>query len=273
MKKIIALVLSCLVCAACFSIFASAEEYGVASLLPNPDGEMTTEGCDVVVNANGSVTITLTADKGKVKMLYKDGDTILEEPYSEIANYPYVAYWYDDTNVEKFEAHAHYDRKDKTADLYLSGMQANPNFYEAGDKDSKYGVWSLYDYLVKKGADYVEGDYAILKFFDIEYELNGKVGDSVTIYYFGTMKDIPEGFGTDAPETPSEDPSDDPIVEPSEAPSEASSEEPSTPAESSSAPATSSEKPTEPTSDNGIVALAVIAAIAVAGAVVVKKVR
>ena len=42
--------------------------------------------------------------------------------------------------------------------------------------------------------------------------------------------------------------------------------------EDTSKPATS-DKPTEPTSDNGIVALAVIAAIAVAGAVVVKKTR
>ena len=94
MKKIIALLLSCLLCATCFAVFASAEEYGAASLLPNPDGEMTAEGCEVKVNSNGSVTVTLTAATASIKMIYKDGTTVYEEPYSEIADYPYIAYWY-----------------------------------------------------------------------------------------------------------------------------------------------------------------------------------
>lgn len=69
MKKIIALLLSCLLCATCFAVFASAEEYGAASLLPNPDGEMTAEGCEVKVNSNGSVTVTLTAATASIKMI------------------------------------------------------------------------------------------------------------------------------------------------------------------------------------------------------------
>ncbi len=64
----------------------------------------------------------------------------------------------------------------------------------------------------------------------------------------------------------------DPSEDPSEAPSEAPSEQPSTPVESST-PATSSEGPSEPTSDSGIAALAVISALAIAGAFIVKKSR
>ena len=261
MKKIIALLLSCLLCAACFAVFASAEEYGVASLLPNPDGEMTAEGCEVKINGNGSVTVTLTAATASIKMTYKDGTTVYEEPYSEIADYPYIAYWYvsDSATVQTL---AHYDRKDKTADLYLDGMRNNPSYFEAGDATTTYGAWNIYDYLSKgKGADFVVGDYAVLRFFDITYTITGNVGDEVTFYYYGTMDEIPEGFGTDIPDDipvivdPSEEDSSA-VVEPSVEPS-----------------ADESKGGTEPTSDSGIVALAVVAVLAAAGAVIVKKSR
>ena len=265
MKKIIALLLSCLLCATCFAVFASAEEYGAASLLPNPDGEMTAEGCEVKVNSNGSVTVTLTAATASIKMIYKDGTTVYEEPYSEIADYPYIAYWYvsDSATVQ---ALAHYDRKDKTADLYLAGMRANPNYYKVGDANTNYGAWNIYEYLSKgKGADFVTGDYAVLRFFDIEYTFSGNVGDEVTFYYYGTIDEIPEGFGTDVP-------SDDPVVvDPSEEPSK---EDSSAVVEPSVEPSADESKGgTEPTSDSGIIALAVIASLAVAGAVITKKVR
>ena len=265
MKKIMALLLSCLLCAACFAVFASAEEYGAASLLPNPDGEMTAEGCEVKVNNNGSVTVTLTAASATIKMTYKDGTTVYEEPYSEIADYPYVAYWYvsDSATVQTL---AHYDRKDKTADLYLDGMRKSPSYFELGDATTTYGVWNLYDYLSKgKGADYVTGDYAVLRFFDITYTFTGNVGDEVTFYYYGTMDEIPEGFGTEIPDDEDTPIVDDSSEEPSEeAPSVEPSVEPSK---------EESKGGTEPTSDNGIVALAVVAALAAAGAVIVRKSR
>jgi len=279
MKKIIALLLTCFVCVACFSIFASADDYDVAaSLLPDPNGDMTVEGCTVTENADGSVTITVTeGSTHKVTMLYKDGETVLDEKYSTVANY-HFAYWYEITGNAKFDARAYYQRKDKVADLYISGMQNNDKYLVKGTKDSNFGVWSIYDYLTKeKGADFVTGDFAVLKFDKIEYEIKDcKVGDTVTIYYHGTMKkdEIPEDFGTKAAETPSEDPSEAPSEAASEPTSEESSEAStatSTPAESSTA-TTSSEKPA-PTSDSGIAALAVISVLAAAGVVVVKKSR
>lgn len=290
MKKFFALLLSCLMCVACFALCASAGEYDMpASLLPNPDGEMVAEGCDVVVNDNGSVTVTLTAASAKIVMTYKDGTTIYEEPYSEIANYPYIAYWYDTESVT-VESHAHYGRKDKGdagADLYLDGMRKSPAYYEIGNADTHYGAWNIYNYLKNgKGSDYVTGDYEVLKFFDIEYTFSGSVGDTVTFYYYGTMDEIPDGFGTEIPDdnTSEEESSEDEpsIVEPSSeeessatVPSEAVSEEESSAEASSTAPsqAESSTGSTEPTSDSGIVALAVIASLAIAGAVIVKKTR
>ena len=145
-------------------------------------------------------------------------------------------------------------------------MRANPNYYKVGDANTNYGAWNIYEYLSKgKGADFVTGDYAVLRFFDIEYTFSGNVGDEVTFYYYGTIDEIPEGFGTDVP-------SDDPVVvDPSEEPSK---EDSSAVVEPSVEPSADESKGgTEPTSDSGIIALAVVASLAVAGAFIVKKSR
>ena len=145
-------------------------------------------------------------------------------------------------------------------------MRANPNYYKVGDANTNYGAWNIYEYLSKgKGADFVTGDYAVRRFFDIEYTFSGNVGDEVTFYYYGTIDEIPEGFGTDVP-------SDDPVVvDPSEEPSK---EDSSAVVEPSVEPSADESKGgTEPTSDSGIIALAVVASLAVAGAFIVKKSR
>ena len=87
----------------------------------------------------------------------------------------------------------------------------------------------------------------------------------MTFYYYGTIDEIPEGFGTDVP-------SDDPVVvDPSEEPSK---EDSSAVVEPSVEPSADESKGgTEPTSDSGIIALTVVASLAVAGAFIVKKSR
>ena len=79
MKKTLALVLAVVLCAACFAFASSAAD--ALSFLPEADSEVAAEGCEYVINDDGSVTITLTAASAKLTVIYKDvvENTIYEE--------------------------------------------------------------------------------------------------------------------------------------------------------------------------------------------------
>ena len=79
MKKTLALVLAVVLCAACFAFASSAAD--ALSFLPEADSEVAAEGCEYVINDDGSVTITLTAASAKLTVIYKDVEqnTIYEE--------------------------------------------------------------------------------------------------------------------------------------------------------------------------------------------------
>ncbi|MEG1743505.1 MAG: hypothetical protein RR246_04995, partial [Clostridia bacterium] len=175
MKKLISIILASLLVCVCFSVVISAAETYTdpISLLPETKGpgKMTATGCTVVENKNGSVTITLTAAAGTVKMAYKEGATILDEKYTKIDTNQRIAYYYAKTKgISSFEAQAHYCRSDKGdvgADLFLSAMHSTGKYLEKGTATGDFGVWNIYNYLKDKKDDakYLPKD-GILKFYD-----------------------------------------------------------------------------------------------------------
>ena len=124
MKKTLALVLAVVLCAACFAFASSAAD--ALSFLPEADSEVAAEGCEYVINDDGSVTITLTAASAKLTVIYKDvvENTIYEEKEVNVTENKYVVYSYDVTgSAQVGDVLVKYNRGNKdNAELYKSSM-------------------------------------------------------------------------------------------------------------------------------------------------------
>ena len=271
MKKTLALVLAVVLCAACFAFASSAAD--ALSFLPEADSEVAAEGCEYVINDDGSVTITLTAASAKLTVIYKDvvENTIYEEKEVNVTENKYVVYSFDVTgSAQVGDVHVTYNRANKdNADLFKSSMSTVADYAKYKVEEycgENYNAWAFGTYLSERD-DYLPED-GIISFNAVEYPITGAVGDTVTFYNFSVVSTIPENLGSEGDVT---DESSE--AESSEEPSESvSSEEPT---ESTEAPAESSEaeSSTPSTGDAGIVAVAAVALIAIVGAAVVIRKR
>jgi hypothetical protein len=272
MKKTLIYVLSLTLvfsCVAAFAFTASASDYGYVDMRPveGGDAQFTANGATVETDGNGTATITLTAATADITMVYKSNGAIYHEAYVDISAAKYVKYFYAlSSSSMTLDIHAHYDRGNKNdADLYLSGMVANPTYFKLSG--ANYGVWDMYQYLSERDG-YLPTDN-IIKFSDIVYTVTGNIGDTVTIYYFEVADSYDDDFGTVIPDNStvevSEEASETESAAVSEEISEASAEQ------SVVESAETSQTETPSTGDTGIIAIAIVSVIALAGAVVIKK--
>ncbi len=191
MKKL-ALVLALIMVVSCFSVFVSAETDPECDLRPiEADGgnaKVEIDGATVETDSNGTARITLTNTVATVKIIFKDNGGTYEELLTDIKNeQKYVRYFIAlGDGIDKVEIHGHYARGDKpdgSADLYLSGMQANPGYFVHGDATTNYGVWDISKYLGDRaGKGYVPEDGNI-QFYDNEFRIEGTIGSVLTVYY------------------------------------------------------------------------------------------
>ena len=227
MKKLITLVMIAALVFSCFVFNAAAEDYDYADLRPDPEGsdaKISVEGATIEVAPSGTARITLTGPQAVVLVTFKDDTGVYEEAYADVNFDMFVKYFYEKTDgITSFEILAHYARGDKdNADLYLTGMEANPSYYVVHADDLTYGAWNIGQYLQEREAKGYLPEDGVIKFNDISFRIDGTEGDVFTIYNFELCADVEDDFGEVIPE-------DDPDILPDE-----SEEEPE---ESSEAPA------------------------------------
>lgn len=284
MKKLLsALLVAALLVASVACMFAvSAEEDAVVYNYLAEMKDADTDTYTVKANEDGSVTVTFKADLTSTATLMLTAST--DWTFDATKQYYFVA---DVENTEGVNFVMHYTRADKAADgkvadLFWSSMNNETDYgtYIALKKDSA-AAWDITKYL--GSAEKYQFNDHIHAFTTLEIT-DAKAGEAITFNTLALVTDtkavtpgtplVKPAAGTETsseePATSSEEPatsSEEPAAS-SEAPA-ASSE---APAASSTAPATSStSKPT--TGDAGMIVFAVLAVVAVAGAVAAVRVR
>lgn len=285
MKKALALMLALAFCAACFVLTTGAVEDEL-SFLPQQNSANTATGCDYVINADGSVTVTLTATSATLEVVFNDGSALVDNKINMKENGKVVAVSYDATGSATLGAGTitKYTRKDKpttddkAADLYLNSLAIDTNYanYRTTVSDTAC-AWDLRAYLTDKGT-YMPDD-GIIEIVKTTFMFSGAVGDTITIYKYGIYADIPEDLGkeSEAPSDESSEPADVSSAAESETASEAESEAASvaeSEAASSAAASSAAESSKTPvTGDAGVAAIVVLAVVAAAGAAVIIRKR
>lgn len=260
---------------------AADEKVILSDLIPDSvDGNFEATDCEVKINKDGSMTVTVTGAAPMLKIKLADGNTLFTGnsiDLSDTAKNPvYMAVDFGTAgSLAINHMILHYTRKDKTAagtfaDLYLNSMSADDNYkdyrkqssdpnYTAGtvlaNGGNYYVVWDWGTYVASSDAKLNDDKHH--QFVDIELDLNGSaVGSQVTFYTIAAVNDAEVELGTvtpdpigDEPEDPatSDTSSDEP--ETSDTTSDASSDEPESSAVESST-ATSSEASSAASSTN-----------------------
>jgi hypothetical protein len=206
----------------------SAEENMIADLLPSKDvskGNLTLQGCTMVENEDGSVTFTLTSPNASFKMVFAEnfykegasGGSIYNDMPIDLSEPAYVVYDYGSADgVALSGTIAHYTRKDKApnstlADLYLVSMEGTDYAQYSKAKGDGYGIWDWGTYVTSDSKKIFDDN--IHRFCDLESNLSGTVGASITFYaFYVSSTDQIEGLGsvrptlnTDESEAESED--------------------------------------------------------------------
>lgn len=213
------------------------------------------DGIVVAITNNGSAEKTITSADYALRYLYIlvfDGNGTCVE----IGNNLFSA---DDPRAGEFPQH----------DVVIPAGGFVVLFYYNPDNTTNQALYDYYDAL--GGATVYNSTIKVKSTYSAEIEKNS------VVIYFGEKPAAPETSSAAPSEEPSKDASEEaskaPSEESSKAPAEESSKAPSA-ATSSTAPATSSSSTSKvPTGDAGIIGLAVLAVVAIAGVAVAVKVR
>lgn len=261
MKKLLsALLIATLLIASVACIFAAAEGEGDTATNPvvfNFLSEVKaadTEDATVVVNEDGSVTITVKND-----IVDKTNPLVLVESYKngsvDFTAGVYLVVSFETTGTGN-DFLAHYTRSDKTADNYFTGAVGDTANVVSSTNTSV--VWNITGYLGDRAlADGAYLDFALV---------SAKAGDVITIHTYAVSTDPTIlDSGDDDSTTSSEDGS----TTSSEDDSTSSVEDATT----TSAPVASSSSDSPSTGDNGMIVFAVLAVVALAGGFAVVRAR
>ena len=243
----------------------SAVDEGVilSDLIPDKvDSNFEATDCEVVINRDGSMTVTVTGAAPVLNIKLAEGTLVYTGADVNVKEPAYVAVDFGTAGSIQFtHMIIHYTRKDKDAagtfaDLYLNSMcdanyvqyrkQISDPVYTAGTALVNGGnYYTLWDWGTYVNADGKVFDNGMHKFVDMVINLTGStVGSQVTFYTIAVVNDAEVKLGTVKPDpiTPgddnssdetsdesSADPSDEPSeVESSDEPEESSVEESST---------------------------------------------
>lgn len=278
MKKLLsALLIATLLIASVACVLAVAEEDGntnpivfnFLSEVKNAD----TEDATVVVNEDGSVTITVKND-----IVDKTNPVVLVESYEngtvDFTSGVYLVVSFETTGSET-DFLAHYTRSDKTADNYFTGAVANADNVVSSTSTSV--IWNITAYL---------GDRALANGAYLDFALvNAKAGDVITIHTYAvstepafptpddddTTTDGGDDTTSTEDDTTTDGGDDTTSTEDDTTTSEAPAASSEAPAASSEAPAASSDAPI--TGDTGMIVFAVLAVVALAGGFIVVRAR
>ena len=282
MKKLLsALLIATLLIASVACVFAIADEAegdtATDPVLVDILGQIKaadTEDATVVVNADGTVTVTAkrAASQAEPIVLIEalDGTTF------DATKAAYLVISFETTgDVANTDFRAHYTRKDKAAagtvaDSFFSGAKGDTaNVKESGDG---LVIWDIATYLNVEAKLIPEGH----EFKDLHL-VNAAEGDEITIkaYAITSTPAVPaaKAPATSEGSTSSEDEATSSEDEATSSEDNATSSEESVASstETSAPAASSSEAPT--TGDNGLIVFAVLAVVALAGGIVVVRAR
>lgn len=211
MKKLVSVLLALLLAVTgVFALTASAAEEDtiIHSLLPSnksEDGVLTSSGCTIAYNDDGSVTITLTATAASVTMTYIDGSIIYADHPFNVNEGAYFVYDYASADGAELGGTciAYYTRKDKEAagtyaELWLVSMESSDYAQYSKASGEGFGIWDLGSYI--SSSDAKKFDDGLHRFVSVTFPINGPVGSSLTLYryYIGTADSV-EGLGSVRP--------------------------------------------------------------------------
>lgn len=211
MKKLVSVLLALLLAVTgVFALTASAAEEDtiIHSLLPSnksEDGVLTSSGCTIAYNDDGSVTITLTATAASVTMTYIDGSIIYADHPFNVNEGAYFVYDYASADGAELGGTciAYYTRKDKEAagtyaELWLVSMESSDYAQYSKASGEGFGIWDLGSYISSSNAK--KFDDGLHRFVSVTFPINGPVGSSLTLYryYIGTADSV-EGLGSVRP--------------------------------------------------------------------------
>ncbi|MGM9658867.1 MAG: hypothetical protein ACI3W9_07775 [Eubacteriales bacterium] len=211
MKKLVSVLLAMLLAVTgVFALTASAAEEDtiIHSLLPSnksEDGVLTSSGCTIAYNDDGSVTITLTATAASVTMTYIDGSIIYADHPFNVNEGAYFVYDYASADGAELGGTciAYYTRKDKEAagtyaELWLVSMESSDYAQYSKASGEGFGIWDLGSYI--SSSDAKKFDDGLHRFVSVTFPINGPVGSSLTLYryYIGTADSV-EGLGSVRP--------------------------------------------------------------------------
>ena len=211
MKKFISVLLALLLAVTgIFALTASAAEEDtiIHSLLPSnksEDGVLTSSGCTIAYNDDGSVTITLTETAASVTMTFIDGSIIYADHPFNVNEGAYFVYDYASADGAELGGTciAYYTRKDKEAagtyaELWLVSMEGSDYAQYSKASGEGFGIWDLGSYI--SSSDAKKFDDGLHRFVSVTFPVNGPVGSSLTLYryYVGTADSV-EGLGSVRP--------------------------------------------------------------------------
>lgn len=243
------------------------EDIIISDLIPvSVDGNFEATDCEVKINDDGSMTITVTGAAPVLNIKLAEGTTLYTGSAVNVSEDAFVAVDFGTTGSIQFtHMILHYTRKDKAdagtfADLYLNSMCdanyvqyrkqiSNPGYVAGSALSNDSNYYSVWDWGTYVNVDGKAFEDKMHQFVDMVINLTGStVGSTVTFYTIAVVNDAEVELGTVRPDpVVSDDPSDDP--DPSDDTSETSEETSETSDDESSADESSDESTPAESSD------------------------
>lgn len=261
-KLLCAMLILALLAVPVFALSVSAEsavdeDVIISDLIPDTvDGNFEATNCDVVINKDGSMTVTITGDAPTLKIKLAEGTLLYTGADVDVNEPAYVAVDFGAAgDVVVSHMILHYTRKDKDAvgtfaDLYLQSMYSSE--YAAYQKQTDGAAYDSSNYFVNGSSHYVVWDWGTYvassdaKVFDdgmhhfvdldIAFGTNdgttqkSAIGSQVTFYTIAVVSDPEVELGTVTPDpiTPADDDPTDPETSEGDDPETSEGDDPET---------------------------------------------